>query len=158
MSSSNAYQREWCRKNPEKRAAIAKRWREKNKEKCAAANKKYRMEHKQQLLEKKRGCLSWTKGYRAARYRDLVNEAIDAMGPNCQCCGESERSFMTFEHKYGNPEKYANGIRKTLMSRLRALKRLGWPECELTVLCYNCNCSVKWGGECAHLRREPAFG
>ena len=74
-------------------------------------------------------------------------EFINAYGGCCQCCGESEISFLTIEHIRNSGNKLIYAAKYTLISRL---KRLGWPD-EYTCLCYNCNMSTKeYGTICIH--------
>lgn len=77
----------------------------------------------------------------------LKKEFIEAYGGCCQCCGETEISFLTVEHMREFSKKLIYAAKYTLLSRL---KRLGWPE-GYTVLCFNCNLSTKeYGTICVH--------
>ena len=81
-------------------------------------------------------CTRWRQ-----RTKNLLNkmEFILEYGGKCQCCGEKGIDFLTVEHTKGN----YNG--KIVDICLR-----GWPKEDYSVLCYNCNCSKRFGRPCSH--------
>lgn len=87
--------------------------------------------------------------------KQLRAQMISAYGGKCECCGESEPTFLTLEHKNGggNAERRLYGGGKNSGSGgqriLLRLRREGWPKDKYTVLCANCNMARKWG-PCPH--------
>ncbi len=68
--------------------------------------------------------------------------------PKCACCGESEIKFLTIDH--------INGRGREDHKRVGGgsgfycwLKRNNFPE-GFQVLCYNCNCTKGFYGQCPH--------
>ena len=88
------------------------------------------------------------------RYQSKLKlEVISAYGGKCTCCGESNLMFLTLDHIHGNGAKHRKEIGRA--SKLyRWLRKNGFPDIGLQVLCCNCN----WGrfinkGICPH--KEP---
>lgn len=86
-------------------------------------------------------------------------EAIDAYGGICACCGEEHLEFLTIDHINGGGRehrKQSGAVGKYFYIWLR---KQGYPQGELRVLCFNCNCSYGFYGYCPHEReRERAVG
>ena len=76
-------------------------------------------------------------------------------GEVCACCGESEISFLTIDHINGDGAAHrrslgqTRGMSRSLMRWLLSEKRL-----DIQILCYNCNCSKRTSGVCAHEQRR----
>jgi hypothetical protein len=66
--------------------------------------------------------------------------------PHCQCCGESNIEFLTFDHVEGGGRQHRKDIGGNFYGWLR---RQGYPE-GFRVLCFNCNCSLGHYGYCPH--------
>lgn len=73
-------------------------------------------------------------------------EMINAYGGKCDCCGETEPKFLTIDHINGGGKKDREQNGNTILK----LKRLGWPQDGYRLLCFNCNCSRGFYGECPH--------
>lgn len=75
-------------------------------------------------------------------------EAIQAYGGFCACCGETEIRFLQIDHIENNGAEHRRELRT---NRLDAwLKRNGYPE-GFQVLCANCNFAKHTnGGTCPH--------
>ena len=84
-----------------------------------------------------------------ARYR---SDVVNAYGGRCTCCGESESTFLTLEHKNrdGSQHRVLRGDGVWL-----DVIRLGFPE-RFTILCMNCNWAERHGQPCPHKTR-PKF-
>jgi hypothetical protein len=84
------------------------------------------------------------------RSRDkLKQEAIEAYGGVCKCCGESNRFFLTLDHinNDGHEHRKRLGSSKQIYTHLR---REGWPD-YVRLLCFNCNLGRAInGGTCPH--------
>ena len=97
----------------------------------------------------------------ASSRRDQLarDEAYAAYGGKCQCCGEANRMFLTFDHVNNDGAKMRADSNHPLGSvggvLYRKLKRAGWPK-TFALLCFNCNCGrFRNGGTCPHQSREP---
>src|SRR5438552_2080954 len=70
---------------------------------------------------------------------------FEEYGGKCACCGESNPYFLTLDHIYGKTSCKESGdvsIRKAMSE--------GWPKDRYQILCFNCNMSKGFFGECAH--------
>jgi hypothetical protein len=85
-----------------------------------------------------------------AKHARLRDEAIEAFGGRCACCGETDRAFLTIDHVEGGgtrERKLRNAFGRMLY---RELKRLGYPT-SFRLLCMNCNFGRHLnGGICPH--------
>ena len=88
--------------------------------------------------------------------KQLRADGFEHYGKACACCGEANLKFLTFDHPENNGAahkvelagSYYNASSTTV---LRELRRLGWPEGVLIVLCWNCNSGRQYnGGICPH--------
>jgi hypothetical protein len=83
-------------------------------------------------------------------YKNLRNELIKNLGGKCECCGESNYKFLTFDHKNndgGFQRKQLNrrGIGISYFVELR--KHLDG----IQLMCWNCNCGRAYNnGICPH--------
>lgn len=118
-------------KDPEfrkKQKEHQKRWRKDNKEKCREYNKEYRK-----------------------KIRLVVFTHYGGDPPKCACCGESHMEFLTIDHKDGKGIKYGKGRKfRTNTEFFVWLIKNNFPEKNLRILCYNCNCSIGHYGYCPH--------
>lgn len=80
------------------------------------------------------------------RYRQ---EAFDAYGGKCACCGEARYEFLTIDHPDGGgrKEREANSVWGPNFARW--LARQGYPA-GYRVLCHNCNSAYGYYGFCPH--------
>lgn len=82
--------------------------------------------------------------------RNLRERLFEVYGSVCACCGESEKRFLTFDHKLNNgaEDRRGSGFKSIRIWR----KALSNPDHEqYQILCFNCNCgrSVN-NGVCPH--------
>lgn len=86
----------------------------------------------------------------------LKLQMVEAYGGVCVCCGESNPGFLTLDHVNddgGGPNRTEAGYR--LYARLR---REGWPQEGLALMCFNCNNGrAASGGVCPHVRALTAL-
>lgn len=82
--------------------------------------------------------------------RGLKQDALNAYGGKCACCGEDRYEFMAIDHIHGNGNQHRK-INKTGsgLQFYRWLKREKYPE-GFRVLCHNCNQSFGLYGYCPH--------
>jgi len=83
-----------------------------------------------------------------AKLREQVIQAYG--GPECVCCGETERAFLCIDHVRGGGYKHRKEIGTG--SLYRWLRKNGFPP-GFQVLCFNCNMGkVLNHGICPHER------
>lgn len=99
-----------------------------------------------------RGCNSEKSREMYARKERLV---FDYYGRICACCGETERLFLSIDHKKndGHEERWPSGGRVTGKLLYQKIVAKNYPD-TYQVLCMNCN----WGkrmnnGVCPHLKQ-----
>jgi hypothetical protein len=97
--------------------------------------KEYREENKKALSAQKLDAQNRAK-----------EEGLEIYGGKCTCCGESQREFLTIEHKNGRDK---NIKRRTGKGEWARLKAKGWPD-DITIYCFNCNCAKGAYGSCPH--------
>jgi len=76
---------------------------------------------------------------------------LKAYGNKCTCCGELEPNFLTLEHINRDGREHRRG--RNPVTILREMRDAGWPKDRFTILCYNCNLSRGFYGECPHKRK-----
>lgn len=90
---------------------------------------------------------------------ELKREVIAAYGGRCACCGEDRIEFLAIDHIFndGAEDRRSNG--KSGGQFYRRLKRDGFPQGRLQVLCYNCNGAKGYYGYCPHtVEAQKLFG
>ncbi len=85
------------------------------------------------------------------RYRKLRLLAMQLYGGQCECCGESQYRFLTFDHinPDGKTPSNINGL-KLVRAALTAFGQHGYPNSKYRILCFNCNESIGHYGYCSH--------
>lgn len=135
---ANAERRKRRAANPERYRAETRKWRQDN--------------------------IDYARAYSRDRYRKYRYTALSYYSNGkmmCACCGESEVKFLTLDHIHGD------GAEQRRISKIHDLGywayKNDYPE-GLQVLCFNCNCSKGFYGECGHkfptvthLEPEQAF-
>lgn len=88
----------------------------------------------------------------ARNHRQEREEAIDAYGRICACCGEDRFEFLAIDHIDGG----GHAQRKMVGGKMaRWLKRQGFPtDVRIRVLCHNCNLSLGFYGYCPHQPKQ----
>jgi hypothetical protein len=85
---------------------------------------------------------------------DLKRKAFDAYGRVCACCGEARIEFLTLHHPNGDGAEHRRQIfgNRRVAGRdfYQWLKNNNYPNMELQVLCWNCNCAISNYGSCPH--------
>lgn len=90
---------------------------------------------------------------REKKHHELKIAALNAYGIICQCCKESEISFLTIDHIYndGAKMKKIHGVGHNFY---QWLKNNNYPH-GFQVLCMNCNFSKYTnGGACIHQEKK----
>lgn len=129
------YQRLWARKNLEK-----------NREEI---NRKRR----ERYVNNKEVHLAKTKEYReSVRIKTLTYYSNGE--PNCACCGEKERHFLSIDHIHGGGRQHRLRIsRGGGVDFLMWLSSQGYPD-GYQVLCMNCNTAKHKLGLCPHKKMD----
>ena len=150
---------EWLKthqRDPQKHKAAYNRWRQKHldteRARCRENTRQWlALPHNRirQAITKRR------------YHTRLMNEFFARFGEECLCCGEIEPVFLSLDHVQndgakkkrelsGNPSsRYAHRSVSTYQIVLD-LKRRGWPQEEVQVLCMNCNFAKRRLGFCPH--------
>jgi len=77
-------------------------------------------------------------------------------GAKCACCGESEQSFLTIDHINGDGAAQRRNARLTAgKNYYRYIIQQGFPD-DLQLLCWNCNMSKHYLGQCPHQAVAPS--
>jgi hypothetical protein len=82
-------------------------------------------------------------------YVALKDKVLAGYGAFCACCGESERAFLTFDHKNGNGAEHRRKVGGGYTFYLWLVDN-DYPD-SIQVLCFNCNSGKhNNGGVCPH--------
>jgi len=118
-------------------------WRLLNPERVKQARKTHALSHREQLREKAR------KTNRRLKIEVLAHYSLDGL-IKCECCLEEEIQFLSIDHIGGNGKAH-----RKLIGGAQALypwlRRNGYPP-GFRVLCFNCNLSLGFYGNCPHKR------
>lgn len=80
----------------------------------------------------------------------LKIRVLSHYGSVCVCCGEGILAFLTLDHINGDGQ-YQRNIIGEGSNFYRWLEKNGFPQGDLQVLCFNCNCGRQVnGGICPH--------
>lgn len=89
------------------------------------------------------------------RRSDLRNKILDGYGAICKCCGETIREFLTIEHPNRDGKEHRKKHKGIAM--YKELIRRNFPP-PYFLLCWNCNCSQRWGNPCPHVSQAEGKG
>ncbi len=93
-----------------------------------------------------------TRASKAARRYGQKNrhKVFTHYGSKCACCGESEQSFLTLDHINGDGSAQRRSAKVGAgQNYYRHIIRQDFPK-DLQLLCWNCNMSKHYLGQCAH--------
>jgi hypothetical protein len=85
--------------------------------------------------------------HKEARRRVLVE-----YGGRCNCCGETEPAFLCIDHIHNDGKEHRKEVGNSMVYRW--LLRNGCPKDRFQLLCYNCNMTKEFYGECPHQKCE----
>jgi hypothetical protein len=91
--------------------------------------------------------------YAKQRRAKLKEELFAVYGSICACCGETEKRFLTLEHKNGSDLSESNFNRKRTIGVEKVWKEAinAKDPTRYEILCYNCNIGKKNNkGICPH--------
>lgn len=87
--------------------------------------------------------------------RVVREEAIEAYGGRCECCGIRTREFLTIDHVNGGGGPHRRATKTTYFYRW--LKQRGFPQKGYRLLCYNCNSALGHRGYCPHQKKKGTY-
>lgn len=112
-------------------------------------HKKYSQSHREEFREYGKKAYSKDKEGKREYQRKLTekykNSFLAMYGTSCACCGESEKDFLTIEHKKGQEKS----SRRTGLVAYRDAVKEYRPDI-YEILCWNCNCAKGKLGYCPH--------
>jgi hypothetical protein len=120
--------------NRDKKLTKKREWVEKNRDRVRESNNRYCREHPEKY-----------KGYR----RKTKIEVLQHYGGSCACCAEATLDFLTIDHVEGGGTKHRESIKRYGAAFYTWLKQNNFPE-GFRVLCWNCNCAMRFTGVCPH--------
>jgi len=124
-------------------------------EKHREYNRKYE-QRKRKMFPEKDKAYKASFEFRESRrrcMRRLKQETMNAYGGHCACCGESILEFLSLDHINNDgamQRRQHTGKSGGGLSFYKLLKRNGFPQGQLQVLCHNCNCAKGYYGYCPH--------
>ncbi|KKN72366.1 hypothetical protein LCGC14_0411930 [marine sediment metagenome] len=96
---------------------------------------------------------SQIEGVRIRQKRGLARlrgQALELYGGECECCGESNPNYLTFDHINGDGGRLWARLGGG-GSRYRVVIKAGYPNSRYRLLCYNCNIALGIYGHCPHV-------
>lgn len=95
-------------------------------------------------------------GYWRKKHQQFKLEMLEAFGKVCECCGETEITFLTLDHIHGGGAKHRKAVGQAKI--LRQLRDAGWPKEGYRILCMNCQFGYMHGRTCPHqLKKTPTL-
>ena len=136
MTDRTEYQREYRKANPGKAAQYQAKYRDSDPDKVRRQRRQSYHKNRDKNLEKQRA---------------IREDALNAYGHRCVCCGESRAEFLAFDHIEGNGGKMRrDGIHpRSGKSFYQWLEKNGHPNA-FRILCHNCNMAIGFYGYCPH--------
>jgi hypothetical protein len=133
----------------ERRRENARRYRTRHPDRARAANRKsmkkaYDRDPKKVIA---RNMMS-----RKERYRKHRSVCLNHYGHKCECCGETEGSFLGVDHINGGGRDHRAQLRKSGSNIYRFLVQNSFPD-GYRLLCHNCNIAIGLYGSCPHERK-----
>lgn len=83
---------------------------------------------------------------------------LEAYGHMCACCGITEANFLTVDHSLNDGTQHRREIGGSSNKLYKWLKRNGYPKDRFRLLCWNCNCSRQFYGQCPHEKARESAG
>ncbi len=91
----------------------------------------------------------------ARRNRQYRQEALEAYGGHCACCGEEQYEFLAIDHIDGGGNEHRRTVGGRGSQMIYWLRANSYPK-GFQVLCHNCNSAKGFYGECPHLHSIEA--
>lgn len=132
------YQRQRHAQYPERGKEYCRRYVITHPDRVLASTAKYNSTHRNELHQRAND-----------KTRLLKAMVIGAYGGKCVCCGESNPVFLTIDHIHGGGQLDRRGEHGGWRFYTRLVKT-GFPKDNYQLLCYNCNLSKGFWGECPH--------
>jgi len=127
--------KEWVKKNQETVRKKRKELYWKDQMENIKKTQKYYIQNRNEIIQKRREINF-----------NLKEEMFSVIGNKCCECGETNKLFLTLDHKNGGGRKECKE-KGGLIGIIKYLKGLGWPEGYIEenyqILCYNHNCGKR---------------
>jgi hypothetical protein len=78
-------------------------------------------------------------------------DTINHYGGKCDCCGETNIEFLSFDHINGGGNKHRK--EEGIKNLARWVRARGYPK-DFRILCRNCNFSIGAYGYCPHQKQN----
>ena len=122
---------------------ICKRCRRKRDAEQRTANREqFRADHRKWRAANPEHVRAYSR-QQSEKLRDAI---IAAYGPDCACCGEAHREFLTLDHINGGGTAHRKSLHGKVYGQLRTQ---GFPA-GYRILCWNCNWAFRLAGNCPH--------
>ena len=147
-----------CKECFKKRATLRY---ELNRAHCLKVAKVYREANREKIINGHREYYHHNKGrHRINGYvyhQKLRDDVIEGYGGSCDCCGETNRIFLTLDHVNNDGAAHKKTLGSGRGNIYRYARRNHYPN-DLRLLCWNCNSgrSVN-GGICPHEQERQSF-
>jgi len=82
-------------------------------------------------------------------YQKLRDNTLNYYGAKCNCCGETNKFFLTFHHINGGGSRHRKEIGSGGRTLVQWIVNNNYPN-TIEILCFNCNCADGFYGECPH--------
>jgi 5-methylcytosine-specific restriction endonuclease McrA len=89
------------------------------------------------------------KEYHRKSHLERKDIIIAHYGGKCQCCGETQKEFLSVDHINGGGREHKKTLGLTGDGFYRWIIKNNFPD-DLRILCYNCNLSMGHLGYCPH--------
>lgn len=155
MFDNKKYQKEYRVLNKDSISATRKMYRLKNSKNIKNKHKEYYdsvlRDKKGHKKREKNGYTGLSPKERNRLIRLTVMRHYSGFQPKCACCGENEYKFLCIDHINGGGNEHRRTITKNGKGGSMAnwLLKNGLPV-GFQILCYNCNCSKGFYGQCPH--------
>ena len=151
----------WKTANRERVRVLGRKWRSENPERVKRAQEAWKARNPG--LAKQRAA-EWYEKYKPTararerqRYHSVKDAVYEAYGNKCNCCGESNRAFLSVDHvnNDGNQRRrekgYGVGRRSGGMGLYKTIVQEQFPP-HYQILCMNCNFGkARNNGVCPHV-------
>jgi hypothetical protein len=144
----------WKKDDATKGAVYMRAWTE-----DTDAGKAYKKNSADYAREWRKNNPEYAKAIQERSYNKIRRECFERYGngkAQCRCCGEKEFKFLHLDHINGDGWEFRkawtenNGKVVGGTGFYYWLKKNGWPDLALQVLCANCNLGKRTGKYCPH--------
>ena len=132
----------------EERRRKQREYYQKNKENIKKGNTSYRIKNREKINKQKSARSKILQQERKKKVIKYYSKSKNC----CNCCGETEISFLVIDHIKGGGGKHRKELKTNFYFWL--IKNKFPDPDEFQVLCHNCNMATKDGGICPHQKSK----